>query len=110
AIRYTPRGEVSIRAAWRAGGTPPLAQLVLSVEDTGTGILPEDQESIFQPFERGRAGRESDSDGSGLGLSVVDRLVEELGLTLEVFSEYGRGSKFEVLLSPDNLRSLVGSS
>ncbi|MGH7226273.1 MAG: sensor histidine kinase, partial [Gemmataceae bacterium] len=89
AIRYTPRGEVTIRAGWRAAATlaPPL--FVLSVEDTGTGISPEDKESIFQPFERGRSGRESDSDGSGLGLSVVDRLVEELGLTLELFSEYG---------------------
>ena len=104
AIRYTPRGEVSVRVGWRGdqAGQNPL--LVLSVEDTGTGIPPEDQESIFQPFERGRTGRESDSDGSGLGLSVVDRLVEELGLTLEVFSEYGRGSRFEVLLPAELVR------
>ena len=104
AINYTPRGEVTIRASWRPdrAGHNPL--LVLSVEDTGTGISLEDRESIFQPFERGRSGRESDSDGSGLGLSVVDQLVEELGLTLEVFSEYGRGSRFEVLLSADCVR------
>jgi signal transduction histidine kinase len=43
-------------------------------------------------------------------LAVVDRLVEELGLTLEVFSEYGRGSKFEVLLPPDSLRPLQSHS
>ncbi|HTU22264.1 MAG TPA: HAMP domain-containing sensor histidine kinase [Gemmataceae bacterium] len=104
AIRYTPRGEVTIRAGWRAGTAGPHSLFVLSVEDTGTGISPEDQDSIFQPFERGRSGRESDSDGSGLGLSVVDRLVEELGLTLEVFSEYGRGSRFEVLLPADCVR------
>ena len=54
------------------------------VLDTGTGISQEEQESIFQPFERGRAGKEDDSGGSGLGLAVVDRLVEELGLALEV--------------------------
>ncbi|HWG44226.1 MAG TPA: HAMP domain-containing sensor histidine kinase [Gemmataceae bacterium] len=110
AIRYTSQGEVRIRASWRRDDLGQNTALILSVEDTGCGISPEDQESIFQPFERGKAGRESDSDGSGLGLAIVDRLVEELGLTLEVFSEYGRGSKFEVLLSPDNLRSLVGSS
>jgi signal transduction histidine kinase len=104
AIRYTPRGEVTIRAGWRAGAAGTNPQFVLSVEDTGTGISPEDQESIFQPFERGKAGRETDSDGSGLGLSVVDRLVEELGLTLEVFSEYGRGSRFEVLLPAECVR------
>jgi len=108
AINYTPRGEVTIRAGWRPdpAGQNPL--LVLSVEDTGTGISPEDKESIFQPYERGRSGRESDSDGSGLGLSVVDQLVEELGLTLEVFSEYGRGSRFEVLLPAESVRPIVG--
>ncbi|SRR5579883_183858 len=93
-------------ALHRSAGIPPAGpQLVLSVEDTGTGISPEDQESIFQPFERGKAGKESDSDGSGLGLAVVDRLVEELGLTLEVFSEYGRGSRFEVMLPAERVRS-----
>jgi signal transduction histidine kinase len=133
AIRYTPRGEVNVRVSWGAGeiaalrstsetaslrntgetttlrstGVPPSRQhLILSIEDTGTGISPEDQESIFQPFERGKAGKESDSDGSGLGLAVVDRLVEELGLTLEVFSEYGRGSRFEVLVPSERVRSL----
>jgi signal transduction histidine kinase len=70
----------------------------------------EEQESIFQPYERGRAGKEDDSGplssgtGSGLGLSVVDRLSEELGLTLEVHSEHGRGSAFHVLISPTMLR------
>lgn len=108
AIRYTPRGEVSIRASWRPPSPGQKGLLVLSIEDTGPGISPEDQESIFQPFERGRAGKEGDSDGSGLGLAVVDRLVEELGLTLEVFSEYGQGSRFEVLLPTDRLRPIKG--
>ena len=104
AIRYTSRGEVRISASWRRDAAGQNTAFVLAVEDTGAGISPEDQESIFQPFERGKAGKESDSGGSGLGLAIVDRLVEELGLTLEVFSEYGHGSKFEVLLTADNVR------
>jgi signal transduction histidine kinase len=110
AIRYTPRGEVRASACWRRNDAGQETAFVLGVEDTGAGISPEDQESIFQPFERGKAGKEGDSGGSGLGLAVVDRLVEELGLTLEVFSEFGRGSKFEVLLSPDSVRALSASS
>lgn len=106
AIRYTSRGEIRVQSFWREDAAGQKTALVLSVEDTGSGISPEDQESIFQPFERGKAGKESDSGGSGLGLAVVDRLVEELGLTLEVFSEYGRGSKFAVLLPPDSVRPL----
>ena len=104
AIRYTSQGEVRISASWRRDEAGQNTAFLLIVEDTGAGISPEDQESIFQPFERGKAGKESDSGGSGLGLAVVDRLVEELGLTLEVFSEYGRGSKFEVLLPPESVR------
>ena len=104
AIRYTSQGEVRLTADWRRDESGQNTAFVLAVEDTGSGISPEDQESIFQPFERGRAGREVDSSGSGLGLAVVDQLIEELGLTLEVFSEYGRGSKFEVLLPPDQVR------
>ena len=80
--------------------------MALSVVDTGRGIPPEEQESIFQPFERGKAGKESDSGGSGLGLAVVDRLVEELGLELEVYSEYGRGSAFHLLVPAAILREL----
>lgn len=110
AIRYTPQGEVRLSASWRRDDAGQATAFVLAVEDTGAGISAEDQESIFQPYERGEAGRESDSGGSGLGLAVVDRLVEELGLTLEVFSEYGHGSKFEVLLATDCVRPVQRSS
>jgi signal transduction histidine kinase len=79
--------------------------LSLAVVDTGAGLSAEDQESIFQAYERGKAGREGDSGGSGVGLAVVDRLVKDLGLTLEVFSEFGRGSTFELLLPPESLRA-----
>ena len=104
AVRYTSVGQVRFSASWRFDAAGKREALTLAVADTGAGILPEDQESIFQPYERGKAGREGDS-GSGLGLAVVDRLVKELGLTLEVFSEYGRGSTFELLLSPAILRA-----
>jgi signal transduction histidine kinase len=104
AIRYTFTGRVALRAGWREEDST--RTLVLSVEDTGTGLAEEDQESIFQPFQRGKAGKsDSDSGGSGLGLAVVDRLIHELGLTLEVFSEQGQGSRFGLLLPSAAIRS-----
>lgn len=106
AIRYTPMGRVEFSATWREEDGN--RTLVLSVVDTGTGIPREEQESIFQPFERGRAGKESETGGSGLGLAVIDRLKEELGLSLEVFSEYGRGSAFHLLIPMDLLRPAAG--
>ena len=107
AVRYTTTGQVEFTASWRddrGSASPAARKLVLSIVDTGAGIAPEDHESIFHPYERGRAGKEGDSGGSGLGLAVVDRLVEELGLELEVFSEYGRGSAFHLVVPGALLR------
>lgn len=108
AIRYTTSGSVQFRADWQGEG--PARKLALGVVDTGIGISPEEQESIFQPFERGRAGKDSDSGGSGLGLAVVERLVEELGLQLEVYSEFGRGSEFHLLVPANLLRQTEGEA
>jgi signal transduction histidine kinase len=102
AVRYTPTGQVEFSASWRPGGGH--RQLCLGVNDTGTGISPEEQESIFQPFERGTAGKSDSTGGSGLGLSVVDRLVQELRLTLELSSDVGRGSTFHLLVPATLLR------
>jgi nitrogen fixation/metabolism regulation signal transduction histidine kinase len=105
AVRYTSRGRVCLSTMWRM--LPPSGGqvLVIAVEDTGQGLTKEEQESIFQPYQRGRAGMaDSDSGGSGLGLVTVDRLVGELGLTLEVFSDSGQGSRFEVLVPGSLLR------
>ncbi len=108
AIRYTSAGLVRFSAAWRPDPDARGQVLVLSVLDTGTGISAEDQESIFMPFERGKAAKEGDSGGSGVGLAVVDRLVEDLGLTLDVYSEYGNGSNFELILPPQMVRPISG--
>jgi two-component sensor histidine kinase len=104
AVRYTSAGRVLFSATWREDEAGRREALSLAVVDTGAGLSAEEQESIFQAYERGKAGREGDSGGSGVGLAVVDRLVKDLGLTLEVFSEYGRGSTFELLLPPSALR------
>ncbi|HYT89809.1 MAG TPA: HAMP domain-containing sensor histidine kinase [Gemmataceae bacterium] len=103
AVRYTERGSVTLRTAWREEQGERL--LEIRVSDTGVGITEAEQESIFQPYERGKAGKEGDSGGSGLGLAVVDRLVEELGLRIEVDSIWGRGSSFTVLVPPALLRA-----
>jgi anti-sigma regulatory factor (Ser/Thr protein kinase) len=104
AIRYTPMGRVELATAWR--GEAAGRFLVISVLDTGPGISAEEQESVFQAFERGRAGKEGDSSGSGLGLAIVDRLAEELGVSLEVYSEYGGGTAFHLRIPHTLLRPL----
>ena len=67
---------------------------VMSVQDTGTGISTEDQSKIFEPFftTKGQRG------GTGLGLSVTYSIVADHGGTIEVMSQAGQGSVFEVWL------------
>lgn len=68
--------------------------LVLDVEDDGTGIAPDIRERIFDPFVTTRKA----GAGAGLGLSLVHGIVTEAGGAVDVCSEVGAGSRFEVYL------------
>jgi signal transduction histidine kinase len=91
ALRYTQRGGVVVGCRRRH------ADVSLEVWDTGPGIDPADRARIFDEFYRG-AGGEDGRRGLGLGLSIVRRLVDLLGHTIEVDSRPGRGSVFRVIL------------
>ncbi len=91
AIRYTNEGRVLIGAR-RMGSA-----LRMEVWDTGCGIAEEDQELIFQEFQRLDA-RASASEGLGLGLAIVERACARLGHPLGLWSVPGRGSGFFVSL------------
>jgi signal transduction histidine kinase len=67
-------------------------QAVVSVSDTGKGIKPEHLANIFRPFFTTKG------QGTGLGLSLARRIVEDHGGKITVTSEVGRGSTFEVML------------
>jgi two-component system, OmpR family, sensor kinase len=71
ALRFTPRGGRIDLGIYRESET-----IILQVEDTGPGIPAVDIERIFEPFYRGSR---SGGDGSGLGLSIVKRIVDNLG-------------------------------
>jgi two-component system OmpR family sensor kinase len=73
----------------------------VSVNDSGSGI-PQDQQSlIFEPFYRSQEARWQGKPGVGLGLTVVQRLVEFLHAKMEVLSEPGKGSHFRILIPID---------
>lgn len=92
AIKYTlSGGSVSVEAGAEDGG------VWIQVSDTGPGIEPEEQASIFTPFYRGRpAGRFP--QGMGLGLTIAHDLVIAHGGQLEVDSTPGQGSHFTIQL------------
>ena len=69
-------------------------KLGFSVSDDGPGIAPEDQQRVFQPFERGNDAHLSDHKGVGMGLAISRQLVELMGGHLTLQSEPGRGCRF----------------
>jgi signal transduction histidine kinase len=93
AIRYTPAGG---RITVRCGADDGEAWTTIS--DTGIGIAPEIQERIFEKFYRAREARDVEAQGLGLGLSLVQELVQAHGGRVEVQSAPGAGSIFRVVL------------
>jgi len=89
AIKYTnPGGRVTVSLKEDDG------TIVGAVEDTGIGISPDDLPRIFDEFYRSESAKDMDAHGSGLGLSIVKRVVDLYGGQLDVESEVGKGSKF----------------
>lgn len=93
AIRYTPSGG-TITVACGADDRGSWA----TISDTGIGMSPEVQERIFEKFYRAREAREVEAQGLGLGLSLVQELVQAHQGRIEVQSVQGEGSTFRLVL------------
>ena len=96
AIKYSlPGGQVRcrFRTARDAEGA---CRLTFICEDDGVGMSEEFQEHMFDAFAQEAAGRANTNEGVGLGLTVVKRIVDELGGTIRVDSAPGEGTRFEI--------------
>jgi heavy metal sensor kinase len=91
ALKYTPSpGKVALSAVAEHG------RVVVSVEDTGVGVAPEDQARIFERFYRVDKARSRELSGAGLGLAIAQWIVQTHRGSIEVKSEMGKGSVFRV--------------
>lgn len=103
AIKFTPAGGSVTLKAEREG---KLVQI--SIIDTGIGISPERQEEIFEPFHQLDNSSTRKFSGTGLGLSLVRKILEMHGAALHIQSQAGKGSRFAfVLSSVEIVNSLV---
>jgi len=95
AVKFTATGEIAVRVAMaeRASDSDS-ANLHFIVADTGIGIPMEKQEVIFSSFTQADSSTTRNYGGTGLGLTICERLVSMMGGTIWVESELGRGSQF----------------
>jgi signal transduction histidine kinase/CheY-like chemotaxis protein len=92
ALRFTDTGSVTLHVECSS------ASMRFDVIDTGIGIAVQDRQRIFQPFERGAAGRLRGEPGAGLGLAITEKLILMMNGSLNLISTQGQGSTFVVRL------------
>jgi signal transduction histidine kinase/DNA-binding NarL/FixJ family response regulator len=97
AIKFTDQGSVTFKVQVigeesNANGETHY-KIRFQVIDTGAGIIPEEVDKIFQPFEQA-GNQKRQSEGTGLGLAISQKIVLLMGDQIQVKSEFGKGSTF----------------
>jgi hypothetical protein len=92
AIKFTEKGRV--RIGCRLAGD----HYLLSFTDTGIGMQPEEIPGLFQPFHQIDSGLARKHEGTGLGLSICKKIIDLMGGSIDVASQWGQGSTFTVRL------------
>ena len=89
AIKFTPTdGRITITTKEEN------EQLILTIEDTGSGIPKEDLPNVFDRYYRAKNAQDKNIEGTGIGLALVKKLVELVHGRIEIFSELERGTSF----------------
>lgn len=97
AVRYNYKG-----GSVRVSVVPLKGRAILSVQDTGIGISPADQERVFERFYRVDKSRSKETGGTGLGLSIVKHIVAQHHADIKLESELGRGTNIRVTFYAEN--------
>ncbi|WP_395704164.1 ATP-binding protein [Aquabacterium sp.] len=98
ALKFTEQGHVQVLVERLEDEDPQHLLLACSVSDTGIGMTPEQQAIVFEPFTQADTSLARRHGGTGLGLSLVHRLVQLMGGRIEVQSRPGEGSCFRFVV------------
>jgi len=93
ACKFTQDGTITLRAEIFQHSEE---HIIFKVQDTGIGILPEEEKWLFEPFVQADNSATRKYGGTGLGLAICRRMTEMLGGSVDVLSQYGQGSTFIV--------------
>jgi signal transduction histidine kinase len=111
-IKFTDVGHIEVRLGidetCLSSGTKTSynPQLLIEIEDTGSGISPEEQATLFERFRKGKSGR----SGNGLGLYLAKRIIAAHHGKIELSSELGRGSLFKIHLPLEQSEDVLEQS
>ncbi|MCH6545948.1 MAG: PAS domain S-box protein [Deltaproteobacteria bacterium] len=112
AIKFTPEGGTVTLKVDPTRKDPEISAepcIAISVNDTGAGIMPEDQKRIFQKFEQGSAPTSKNVSSTGLGLTIAKEIVELHKGKIWVESKEGEGSRF-VFAIPRRFRNISNTA
>ncbi len=107
AIKFTEHGSVVIHLAVQHPQGEDRVALRIEVRDTGIGIEPEVQQTLFQPFQQADTSTTRRFGGTGLGLAICRHLVEAMHGRISVESEVGKGSVFCIELTLSRAKGQV---
>ena len=98
AIKYTEEGEINLTTKCVNDYSKKMTNIMISCQDTGRGIKAEYINKLFTKFERLDIERNTTTEGTGLGLAITKSLIELMGGSINVQSQFGKGSIFVVNL------------
>ena len=98
AIKYTEQGEINLNVKCVNDYNKRLSNLIITCQDTGRGIKKEYISKLFTKFERLDIEKNTTTEGTGLGLAITKALTEMMGGTINVSSQFGKGSIFIINL------------
>ncbi len=96
AVKFTEKGFVHVLASVVKTDVEDIVNMVISVEDTGVGIRKDQQKDIFESFIQLDSNNSKSFNGTGLGLTIVDRLLKKLDASISFKSEVNKGTTFTV--------------
>ena len=97
AVKYTEKGTITFTVNHVPQNDDTIG-LAVKVSDTGIGMRQEEMDKLFSEFVRLDEQRNHNIEGTGLGMNIAVRLLEQMGSQLKVESEYGKGSTFSFVL------------
>ena len=106
AIKYTYEGNIDLNIKCINDLDKNISNIMITCQDTGKGIKEEQIKRLFTKFDRLDVERNTTTEGTGLGLAITKSLVDMMGGTINVQSQYGKGSVFIVQI-PQTISKLA---